>query len=863
VTPSRYPAGSTVPLDLAGLKQAFLPLRERFRQDCYAYRLESDPHPTGGILKPLLDAPWDLHFGRTARVGGYFLRPGDSSCRVSCFDLDSHDGQMSWLGMLEVARRLLNALAARGVLARCTRSGGGAGLHVWIFWAPGTLAAGVRQLMRQVLTECKFKDGTGGVLAGQVEVFPKQDALAEGAFGNMCYLPGAGRSGWLDPVFLELTEDWTLMPADYWSNLPDSTLPEAVKLVPTSPPQPAKPGGREDPALVRSLLAAIPNDADTPYDRWFTVAASVHHALGDEAGHPVFVEWSARSPKHDEAFLDARVWPYLGKRSGGANTIGTLAYLARQAGWRPPTAFQDWTERAEDAVPPVTDVFNLETVIMDAPAGAVPAALGQLIRDWAGANGLDPNLGVWAFTFGALACIPLSSVLEIRQGYVTKPIYWSACVAEPSTGKTPAGQAGFAPLKEINRDELARWRMTYAAWEAQKAALSGGALAAWLLGNPEPQRNLPLVDDTTTEVLQRRLAACTSKVVWFVDELSSIMAMEGRYTAKGSGDVMRTFKLTGWTGGDKQVERVVRGFLDIRECGFDTAGGIQLDVLKRHMAEGRMQDDGYIPRFYLLPASPTRALPPRSRSHPATDLARYLRAGKLLHSLPPATYTFEPEAQRVFSEFTAEMTTLARGSHEALEKFHLFKGETLTARLALGYHLIEHAWLHADDPFAVTLPPAEPAIPLATLERAIAFMRWEASTHRNLIGGEQATTLRIARGVVGVLIRSATQGSVAGTVSRQALYQGTFAFRDADERERATALQYLHDIGVLRGAVETELGAWRRGQPSQWYVNPRVIELADGVAHQTDISKRREDFYMKGMPSLARGASRVGVSEGR
>ena len=56
---------------------------------------------------------------------------------------------------------------------------------------------------------------------------------------------------------------------------------------------------------------------------------------GSDEGLAMAQEWSARSPKHDEAFLEARVWPYI--KSGGGITGGTIMSLAaRLHGWTEP-----------------------------------------------------------------------------------------------------------------------------------------------------------------------------------------------------------------------------------------------------------------------------------------------------------------------------------------------------------------------------------------------------------------------------------------------------------------------------------------------------------------------------------------------
>lgn len=97
--------------------------------------------------------------------------------------------------------------------------------------------------------------------------------------------------------------------------------------------------------LLRSALAAIPND-DTnslSYDEWRNLGFAVHYGTqGSDEGLEVFREWSARSPKHDDAFLEDRFWQYAGATSGEVITERSLFALAATHGWQDPTIADDF-----------------------------------------------------------------------------------------------------------------------------------------------------------------------------------------------------------------------------------------------------------------------------------------------------------------------------------------------------------------------------------------------------------------------------------------------------------------------------------------------------------------------------------------
>jgi hypothetical protein len=129
------------------------------------------------------------------------IKEGESTTMVACLDFDSHRGETPWSEMVETAERVAEALRAKGYEPSPFRSTGGSGIHLIVQWATPQDAYSVRMAMRAALGACGLFDGAGGVAARCVEVFPKQDEVAEGGFGSMFILPLAGKSVPLDPIF--------------------------------------------------------------------------------------------------------------------------------------------------------------------------------------------------------------------------------------------------------------------------------------------------------------------------------------------------------------------------------------------------------------------------------------------------------------------------------------------------------------------------------------------------------------------------------------------------------------------------------------------------------------------------------------
>ena len=137
-------------------------------------------------------------------------------------------------------------------------------------------------------------------------------------------------------ILIELPKEACLSP-DWWRSSPP---------VPFVPREEAAPAPTERPAgLWVDALLAIPNglndSASMGYDEWFRVICGIHAETGGSPeGLALAQDWSARSPKHDPAFLEQRVWPYIkgaDERGGNAVTGGTIMSLAaRDWGWAAP-----------------------------------------------------------------------------------------------------------------------------------------------------------------------------------------------------------------------------------------------------------------------------------------------------------------------------------------------------------------------------------------------------------------------------------------------------------------------------------------------------------------------------------------------
>lgn len=285
--------------------------------------------------EPLTPARIAAHLGAGPARGVCPIKAGEYTTSVALFDLDSHKGATPWQAMRMVAARVMEVLSALGITATPFASSGGQGIHLYVLWDAPQDAYSVRQCMAEVLVACGLKSGTGGVERGEVEIFPKQNAVPLDGFGNQFILPLAGDSVPLEPML-----DLAKMPRDYpfaWA-INDRYVPVLAAPVAVAPSL-APVVGHE---VLQAALDAIPNSGadELDYDTWRNVVFAVHHATqGSDDGLQLAHQFSAKSSKYDPAFLDGRVWPYITDRESGV-TARTLFHVAAQYGFGNPTHAQ-------------------------------------------------------------------------------------------------------------------------------------------------------------------------------------------------------------------------------------------------------------------------------------------------------------------------------------------------------------------------------------------------------------------------------------------------------------------------------------------------------------------------------------------
>ncbi len=263
-----------------------------------------------------------------------YLFNGEAT-RLAALDIDNHGKELTWQ---EVAKRtlpLVEDLRKRGLSPFVVRSGGGAGIHIWLVWREPQSCRNARRLLARILRKHGFKPGTGGIVKGEIEVYPKQDKIAADKFGNPLALPFSRKSAPLDVALMPMALKGYSPPlieslyASPLASLPVDDLPPDER----PRPQTAIPSGvqKGDEAEVSAAIRHVSAD---DYDVWIRVGFILKYAF-NETGFPLWDSWSKSSQKYRGTEECRKVWD--GLEPDGSAGIGSLFYMAQQGGWNGPS----------------------------------------------------------------------------------------------------------------------------------------------------------------------------------------------------------------------------------------------------------------------------------------------------------------------------------------------------------------------------------------------------------------------------------------------------------------------------------------------------------------------------------------------
>lgn len=217
------------------------------------------------VLRPLDDAAIYRHLaGRDAQgrdvIGLYPMLP-DETCYLLALDFDDANWQ-------DCARAVASVCRAHSIPFALERSRSGQGAHVWLFFAEAIPCAKARQLGDALLSAAM--DACGGIsFTAYDRMFPNQDTLPAGGFGNLIALPLQGRarrqgnSVFLDDSLTPYPDQWAFL-STVRTLLPGQVDDLLAELCPGRPPLGALAEPAEAAGIHAPLADTSPSTSDFP-----------------------------------------------------------------------------------------------------------------------------------------------------------------------------------------------------------------------------------------------------------------------------------------------------------------------------------------------------------------------------------------------------------------------------------------------------------------------------------------------------------------------------------------------------------------------------------------------------------------------
>ncbi|MDE2103952.1 MAG: DUF3987 domain-containing protein [Patescibacteria group bacterium] len=422
------------------------------------------------------------------------------------------------------------------------------------------------------------------------------------------------------------------------------------------------------------------------------------------------------------------------------------------------------------------------------PMAALPPVLRAFVTSRSAVVGADRAALAWSAISACSAAVDARIRLRMqRHHFWTVPAaIWAALIGAPSTKKTPAIDAAWAPLQAIQGRDLGGHNIAVAEWKSlpkeERARVP----------EPSPPRRL-VTHDATMEAMQELLSKQDRGIGVLRDELAGwIGSMEKYAPGKGSA-ADRAFWLQCFNGGHFVADRVQRGTVVVNNLLATICGGIQPDRLRDFR---NLTDDGLWQRFVPVILAPATI---GADEPPDDTVEAYAVAIESLLRLPLTTYELAEPAHLIREDVARRIFEL-----ESLEvlgpRFAGFLGKLvgLWGRLALVFHVLTD--------------PDKPMIGRSCADAA-ATLLWQAVI-------PHAARVYTAMGAGGQDFEAVQ--SVAGYILTKRLDR--FTMSEMTSNVRVCRGRSADDVRKLLSPLEA--GGWispeREWQPNSWAVSAFV-----------------------------------------
>ncbi|MCG9886466.1 MAG: DUF3987 domain-containing protein [Cyanobacteria bacterium] len=370
------------------------------------------------------------------------------------------------------------------------------------------------------------------------------------------------------------------------------------------------------------------------------------------------------------------------------------------------------------------------------PHGILPDALARAFTTKAQSDRIDPIrllqnlLPACGVILGGRVQVIAKKGHASQDDWIESPIFWTNDVSPPSSGKSAAQDAIFAPLYAMQDAEDARIEKCEAeleaiaqAWEAMKpqekaenfeSTANPKVFREEMIGN----RRTYVLNEGEMEAILKRLAdnPPNSGSCWVKDELAGLFSGLDQYKGSGKGN-SRQLLLTAWNKplAIRKEYSDRSGSLRLKGQTLNIAGGLQPKLAAKHFA--LVDDpDGLLSRF--LPARPS--LPDNFAEWSDVTVDIYGSIDHLyrqLRRVPNCVLTFSTGAGAIWRRQWERYRRGYLKYQESNPAFAFFLGKQCSymPRLALWLHCVE--WALGDNttefPTAIGTDTAERAANLS------------------------------------------------------------------------------------------------------------------------------------------------------
>lgn len=445
------------------------------------------------------------------------------------------------------------------------------------------------------------------------------------------------------------------------------------------------------------------------------------------------------------------------------------------------------------------------------PISVFSAPISNLLREGKAAYGVPADfIGVplIALVGGTMGD---SYRIEIKPGFEERPVVWTAVVAHPGSGKTPASSAARHAVDKLQGAARATYKEALQAHEQDMAAYLALDRTDRGVKPIKPVMEHFFTTDSTLEALAQALDS-SAGLTLIRDEVVGFVKSFDAYRGGRGGDRQNWLSL--WSSAPIKIDRKSDDPIYVTDPVACVTGGVQPEMLQE-LAEEAGRRDGFLERFlWGFPDSQTPAWTEDAVS--AVTFSQVAEIfGKLRREKPceePVRLSEDAKALwvRWYNEnvrLTADAPGLLAGVYSKLP--------VQLARLTL----ILWALSHADDPTAVR-------VDAATMSGAIELVEYfRACAHRVMTRFGLAAVTKaggLAARCYNVLRRASGEW-VTGTEMNRALGGHTLA------ADYEAALSELEEMGLVEASTAKAAGG-KQGRPSK-----RWRLLAD----QTDQTEKR------------------------